>query len=459
MLLDIQVTAHQPLALGVRPAGTAPVQTQHHIPGSVLRGALAAAWIRDHGLPNKVPTPLRREFIALFESDTVYGPLFATGSGIVPLSVRRCKYRRCAGVHPDDAFDDHSSPYCSSCRGPLTAGRGGVEFFGGAGGDLVVQRTHLEIDDKEQVASEGDLFTRRALTHRDQNGDERQFHGRITPADDLPEAAAHWLSQRRSLRLGGRRGTSGGVTYSTATASPRLPQTGRRVALRLVAPAILTDTSGLPLDLADRDRLREALDAKLSCVLETRIAKVARVWARRERVGGWHAASNLPKPVELAVSAGSVLLLTFEEPPAPDALLVLEGRGIGLRRNEGFGALETATSPWIPPGWTPPDGRVAEEASTGEAVMDPADSYALMLYRSGHSAWFIDQLRPYVEQRAAGNPPHDALLERSRLRNLPGELRRDIQDLLLRTTPDTLDRTLARLAALHRLTVDEEQSS
>ncbi|MGV9875214.1 hypothetical protein ACWDUG_21165, partial [Streptomyces cellulosae] len=75
------------------------------------------------------------------------------------------------------------------------------------------------------------------------------------------------------------------------------------------------------------------------------------------------------------------------------------------------------------------------------------------------SAWFIDQLRPYVEERAAGNPPHDALLERSRLRNLPGELRRDVQDLLLRTTPDTLDRTLARLAALHRLKTDEEQSS
>ncbi|MET7765238.1 type III-B CRISPR module-associated Cmr3 family protein [Streptomyces sp. NPDC005393] len=454
MLLDVQVTAHQPLALGVRPAGTAPVQTQHHIPGSVLRGALAAAWIRDHGLPNKVPPQLRQEFVALFESETVYGPLFATGSQIVPLSVRRCKYQRCAGIHPDDAFDDSSFPYCGSCGGPLTPGRGEVEFFGGAAGGLVVQRTHLEIHDERQVASEGDLFTRRALTHQDSNGDERQFHGRIATADDLPEAAASWLNRCRGLRLGGRRGTSGGVTYSAATASPRLPETGERVALRLTAPAILTDASGLPLDLADRDRLGEALGAELSSVLATRIVRVERVWARRERVGGWHAASNLPKPVELAVSAGTVLLLTFEKPPAPEALLALAGRGIGLRRNEGFGALETATSAWAPPG-----GSVTEEAPTGHEAVDPAESYARMLYRSGHSAWFIDQLRPYVEERAAGNPPHDALLERSRLRNLPGELRRDVQDLLLRTTPDTLDRTLARLAALHRLNTDEEQSS
>ncbi|CAL9577044.1 type III-B CRISPR module-associated Cmr3 family protein [Streptomyces sp. enrichment culture] len=454
MLLDVQVKAHQPLALGVRPAGTAPVQTQHHIPGSVLRGALAAAWIRDHGLPNKVPPQLRQEFVTLFESETVFGPLFATGSQIVPLSVRRCKYQRCAGIHPDDAFDDSSSPYCGSCGGPLTAGRGEVEFFGGTAGRLVVQRTHLEIHDKRQVASDGNLFTRRALTHQDSKGDERQFHGRIAAADDLPEAAARWLKQCRDLRLGGRRGTSGGVTYSAATASPRLPGTGERVALRLTAPAILTDTSGLPLDLADRDQLGEALRAELSCLLATRIVKVERVWARRERVGGWHAASNLPKPVELAVSAGSVLLLAFDEPPAPEALLALAGRGVGLRRNEGFGALETATS-----AWTPPSGSMAEDAPTGPEAMDPAESYARMLYLSGHSAWFIDQLRPYVEERAAGNPPHDALLERSRLRNLPGELRRDVQDLLLRTTPDTLDRTLARLAALHRLKTDEEQSS
>ncbi|MFJ6105286.1 type III-B CRISPR module-associated Cmr3 family protein [Streptomyces sp. NPDC092359] len=454
MFLDIRVTAHQPLALGVRPAGTAPVPTRYHVPGSVLRGALAAAWIRDHGLPNRVPLRLRQEFIALFESETLYGPLFAAGSKIVPLSVWHCKYGRCAGVHPDMAFDTAPSSVCGTCGGPLAAGRGEVEFFTAPLGGPVLQRTHLQIDDERQVASESALFTRRALAHRDHNGDEQRFHGRITASDDLPPAAADWLSRRRNLRLGGRRGTNGGVTYTTTTASPPLPGTGKRVALRLIAPAILTDTSGLPLDPADRDRLGEALDAELAPVLGTRLTRVEKTWTRRERVGGWHAASNLPKPVELAVSAGTVLLLAFEQPPRPEALAALAGRGIGLRRNEGFGALTTATTAWTPPSGSPP----AQEPA-GTQTADPADSYARMLYHTGHSAWFIDQLRPYAKERVDGNPPHDTLLERPRLRDLTGELRQDIQNLLLRTTPDTLDRVLARLTALHRLNSDEEQAS
>jgi CRISPR-associated protein Csx10 len=102
---------------------------------------------------------------------------------------------------------------------------------------------------------------------------------------------------------------------------------------------------------------------------------------------------------------------------------------------------------------------MTEDTTAGKAVVDPADSYARMLYGSGHAAWFIDQLRAYVAERAGDNPPHDTLLSRSRLRNLPGELRLDIQEMLLRAAPDTLDRTLARLAALHRLTTDEEQPS
>lgn len=229
-MFDVQVTAHQPLALGVRPAGTAPVPTRLHVPGSVLRGALAAAWIAEYGLPTKVPASKRREFIALFEGYVSYGPLFATGSQVVPLSVLRCKYRRCATV-VDEAFDDTGDNPSCGC-GPLAPGRGEVEFTGAAAGRPVTQSTHLQIDDDRGTAEEGLLFTRRVLAHRDADGAERTFHGRISPGADLPDGAAAWLGDTRRLRLGGRRGTSGAVTYTPTLPTPsrHRPATGSRCA-------------------------------------------------------------------------------------------------------------------------------------------------------------------------------------------------------------------------------------
>ncbi|MEU5524515.1 type III-B CRISPR module-associated Cmr3 family protein [Streptomyces sp. NPDC047860] len=445
-MLDVRLTAHQPLALGVRPTGTAPMETQLHVPGSVLRGALAAAWIRDHGLPAKVSPELREEFIALFESDTLYGPLFADGSAIVPLSVLRCKYQGCEGVHVDAAFPGDETPTaCPACGGPLAAGRGEVEFFGASGRRLVVQSTHLQIDDGTQVAAEGQLFTRRALSHRDAADAPRRFHGSITPGPNLPPGAAAWLQQQRRLRLGGRRGTHGGVTYSARTVTPQPPATGTSVALRLLGPAVLADASGLLLDPADREALRHALDEELSEVLGTRIAAVQRVWTRRERVGGWHAASNLPKPVELAVGPGTVVLLTFDRPPAPERLLALTRRGIGLRRNEGLGALTADTR-----AWSPPSGPVATAAP--EVSADPAVAYADLLERTGHSAWFCDQLRPFLEELdATGARAGTDILSRPRLRNLTQDQKDDIERMLISAPVDVLDRTLRRLDALRRL--------
>ncbi|WP_407286462.1 type III-B CRISPR module-associated Cmr3 family protein [Streptomyces sp. BP-8] len=449
-MLNIQVTAHQPLAIGVRPAGTAPVPTRLHVPGSVLRGALAAAWIAEYGLPTKVSADKCREFIALFEADVSYGPLFATGSQVVPLSVLRCKYRRCATV-VDEAFHDAEGEPSCAC-GPLVPGRGEVEFTGASAGQLVIQSTHLQIHDARGVAEESLLFTRRALAHRDADGAERAFHGRITPNSELPDEAAAWLAGSRRLRLGGRRGTSGAVTYSPRPTTTVPPATGHRIALRLTAPAILTDPSGLPLDLADHQALHATLEDELTPLLDgAHITAVERVWARRERVGGWHAASRLPKPVELAISAGSVLLLNFSQRPSPDGLRTLTGRGIGLRRNEGFGALETATTAWQEPVEPEP------VASDREQAPDPAETYARRLFDTGHGAWFIDNLRPYVDELAAQpGTRHIGLLERPRMRQLTPDDRDAITNMLLTVPVDVLDRALGLLAALHRGLMQKE---
>jgi hypothetical protein len=66
------------------------------------------------------------------------------------------------------------------------------------------------------------------------------------------------------------------------------------------------------------------------------------VGALREGGDGWHIASGLPKPAELAAAAGSAFLISAERVVADQALSDLGQCGIGLRRHEGFGDLAAA---------------------------------------------------------------------------------------------------------------------
>jgi CRISPR-associated protein Csx10 len=58
-----------------------------------------------------------------------------------------------------------------------------------------------------------------------------------------------------------------------------------------------------------------------------------------EEVHGWNAGQQLPKPVDLAVTAGSVLVLRRSESNDAASLQGWLDHGIGLRRSEGFGEI------------------------------------------------------------------------------------------------------------------------
>ena len=58
-MLDVVVTAEEPLALGVSPESGNVIDSWAYVPGSVLRGALAAAWIASHGPPPVTPAAER----------------------------------------------------------------------------------------------------------------------------------------------------------------------------------------------------------------------------------------------------------------------------------------------------------------------------------------------------------------------------------------------------------------
>ncbi|MFF6815167.1 type III-B CRISPR module-associated Cmr3 family protein [Streptomyces sp. NPDC012403] len=420
-MAEVTLRLDQIAALGRRPRGTAPVDTYRHIPGSVLRGALAASWIAQYGPPQQADPGARDHFLRLFEGPVRYGPLLDADSDVVPLSVLRCKYRpekACEQFFHDQATDLEPlprQPCCTTCGGRTQNGRGEVEFFGVD--DHIVQETHVRLDEHER-AEEGLLFTRRALKPR-RAGIRRAFTGRIVAPPGEP--VDPWLLQARPLRVGGRRSTAGGALYEAEDTPAPAPDpaflvTKGRLVVRLVSPAFLVDAAGRPATRPDAGLLSELLGVKVT---------VDHAWIRRESTGGWNALTNLPKPAELAVSAGSAFRLGLGSTPTAQGLRRLLDHGLGLRRAEGFGWV--ALGPWHPP------------RAVGERQAQGGESLAVGLPRMLHQylpedcAWYLDKLHDVLMMRRRGQQPDLSFLRSKRAERLTqireGRLARGLEAL------------------------------
>jgi CRISPR-associated protein Csx10 len=425
---EVTLQLTQPAALGRRPRGTAPVETYRHLPGSVLRGALAAAWIREYGPPQTASPARREEFVHLFEGPVRYGPLLDPTSAVVPLSVLRCKYRPHRPCHAT-AIDQSTTtpadrPRCAHCQGPMTAGKGEVEFFGTPAPVLENTRVALTADER---TADGQLFTRRSLSHRRDGGAPRELHGHITAP---PGPGTGWLEESRPLHIGGRRSTGGAAVYTpgpdTITPGPVTDPatliTEGRLIVRLLSPAVLVDAAGRPTDLPDPVLLGSLLGTEVT-------VDPANCWTRSERVGGWNALTNLPKSEELAVSAGSVFVLLLAATPHPDGLRAMLDHGLGLRRAEGFGWIELG--PWTLP-------QAAADAVQPQAE-DLYTGMAALLYDSGAGARYVKWLRECAQRRRRGEaggdrfltlPAAEGLMLNDRIsRLLPLVLAKDAADL------------------------------
>lgn len=317
----VEVLLEQPTRLGGAPTAEQLQTTRPVVDGSVLRGALGTAWIRRHGAPTG---PRRLDFERLFESEVFFGPAHLDGPP-QPLSVRRHKYPRETGSCLHEEWDVADSSYqtprvCPDCTSPLEPARG-------LRPDQLprsLMKMSLQVA-SDQVAADGNLVLREKLVRG------QRFRGRLsaTPQD---AAALRDLVHGRSVRLGGGRSTAGAARIVISDAPvppPPVELDGRSLTLHLGSPGILTDDHGRPV-ASPVPALRRALGVQSSLVTR---------WCRWESVGGWHAASGLPKPVDHAVIAGSTFVLALDAQLDAAKLRCLATDGLGLRRTEGFGQL------------------------------------------------------------------------------------------------------------------------
>jgi CRISPR-associated protein Csx10 len=334
---ELALALRQPAQVGDRARSDLVLSTHGHIPGSVVRGAFAAAWIAAHGEPGPGSGRLREEFLRLFEGPVRFGPLFC-GEPPTPLSVLGHKYPAgdgCAFAQTDRATDANLPDRCPDCGSPMEP----VTALGDQGG-RTRRRTSVAIG-AGTVAISGMIVTRDTLE------EGQVFRGHLIAEEpELLDA----LSVFRRVRVGGRRTTHGAADVAVdAAAEPPPPQVrdDGRVVIRLRSPGVFVDDWGRPSRDPNLAELAELLGST---------ARVKHRWARWQAVGGWHVASGLPKPTELAVPAGSTYVVETERPPDEAALAALSRRGLGLRRHEGFG--DVGGAPSLLP------GRIARQAES-----------------------------------------------------------------------------------------------
>lgn len=308
------------------------------IPGTVVRGALAASWFGS-AVGRFGGADPQGTFDALFgEAMTVHSAIPSLGGHkpvLVPMSAARCKYPRSGDCYTtwQDLVGDPDLHVCPGCGGKLAYGRG-WEMPGSAKRDpWVVSQTRTELE--RGVAKTDALFTRQALRPT------LTLTGTLVievPDDDdtskRVDAGIAWLRAGRHVSIGGQRSVFGRCTWEAKDALPApgaTPAPGSDVAVRLAAPAILLDEVGAPsLDL------RHAVETLLGSAGIKKTVIGRHGWTRPLVVGGWHGYAGLPKPEEWALHPGSMVIVK----DADEAVVTALAAGVGVRRSEGFGAVD-----------------------------------------------------------------------------------------------------------------------
>lgn len=450
-VLNLSVAARQALFLRSAPRAGNHQTTATSVSGSTVRGALAALWLADHDQPDDV-------FRELFEGGVAWPALRPVGHVVVPMSVRRCKYRPQPGCEATahDTFmspsrqPDQPEPTCTVCGGPLELSKGDLVATIREAVPETVTRTSVQLEDSE-TAKDGQLFSRDALA----------AGTRLDGAAPLPRPLSHparrWIEglEGRTLRVGGRRSVAGAVRVEhvawSSLATPAATPTGTQVALRLVTPAVVLDAFGATTTQPQHLLRGTVLEHHLK-------VNAAASFVRPEIVGGWNALAQLPRPDDTAWSPGSTVIAEVVHPSgiSGDLWAAFVAAGVGTRRSEGLGGLEASTQAWRCPTVSNDEAATTQSAAHVDWPLIELVSELPRPDREDASDWFAGRLSGFARRLRTPNPDRnrladEALTER-RLRQYSAPLVEAYYDTLVDESlgPDDLDR-LARLMHLESL--------
>ena len=377
-------------------------ETLRYVPGSTLRGGLAAAHTmlgRDKDEFSAFFTHEESSFgnlyPASFDDDPKLEDLQDDMSPLhpIPATARTCK--RFGGFKFDqmDEEDPHHGAYdslipwaifalsgetnvtilegekdCPECDEPMDRFTGfyrrsesNQEAIGQAKAERSL-RTRTGIDRNTGTVKHGILYNREVL----RAGSE--FWGTLNVPDDQAQAFYDFIeeaSKAKLLRIGNNRTRGFGritLNLERAERGDTAETLRQRIddftaELRRWAQEAGVDTPHaayvsltLTADAVLYDRL-------LRCQTTITPAYLEAVWglagaepiyqnSGTRRVMGWNSLWRVPKPDDIAITMGAVFLFGFRGSPGEDqvqTLLTMQNQGIGVRRREGFGRLVVAS--------------------------------------------------------------------------------------------------------------------
>jgi CRISPR-associated protein Csx10 len=368
--VGLQIEALSPLTFGARRGTTGNfVDTLEYVPGTALRGAVAARYLREFGDASD------EQFQEIFlRGGVLFANLYPVSEAdqsipyVLPATAYACKAHkeahgvsdiliRASALRMDEERSDQTLldeiTKCHRCRQTAHQLRGFYEKRMGNPteyGKVEVNKRHLAhvgINRKTQASERGFFYTRQVINEakrkREENGSgfvPQTFSGELIVSNALAEfLTTGLLAEGTVLRVGESRTRGlGKVQVSRATQveaetesairarltefngqfsrQSRASSAGAYVALTLQSDAILTDAFMRPKLSIDAHDVRRAIGDDLDANLIT-IDSMTLVYsnAATRLVQSWNMASGYPKADDLAISAGGVFLFQI-----PDSL-------------------------------------------------------------------------------------------------------------------------------------------
>ena len=345
----------EPLIIAQRAAAGNRFRTQPAIPGKTLRGALAARAAERFDLEDKITYDA---FVDLFLRGSVdfsvLYPLFRSNKGSfypaapVPRDGFACK-----------VYLDHPAQWgtqaveqiqkCAKCDNPVKGVHGAFISLQEEPERFEPEKhseMHIRVDPESGRVEEGQLFEYEALEAG------QYFAGELTCADEEAWDLLQTLTGLKEeadvdLRLG--KATRRGYGKVTLWLEPwdddkppvwvqqplaeRVDEGADELTLTLLTDAVVTDAWGRFATGFDDGWLSEALG------FDVRVVE-GRDFAATHLLDGFNTKLRLPRWRDVALRAGSTARLKVLEAPEEgllEALARIERKGLGRRRNEGYG--------------------------------------------------------------------------------------------------------------------------
>lgn len=305
-----------------------------------------------------------------FLRTVVFSDALPEGVAVQSQSVVRKKY----GSHTVDddrdlAFDDTPKELSEE---PL---KGDYDFASNFSAQKQRTVTATALEPRRHVAKDGSLFSREAL----EKG--TSFIGTIVLPDSV---SPKLLLKLTTIFVGGRSSVMGRTEVRIEEEPPlKLPE-DNTIIIRTLSQAIIVDDFGVPVT-----NFKEALE-----ILDIDVVKV---WAPRVNsgiAGGWHAASGLPKPMEIGLAPGATAKI---KRPSNEMLERLLDEGIGLRRSEGYGWIEIVDKSYERPARLEESRHHDETEPVTSAVTSEAARILAVRLSNDQRQWLANMLRQLDE--------------------------------------------------------------